>query len=169
MLKDTSSSSINDESMLPCQGGQRARAIHPKHTTRDQCALEARDPSKRARGLRRVSSLLLVTFTPRFPIGILPRIKSRRHHFSTCLVKCLVPPYSRMKGYTPLLVSLVIHVGLIGYAHHVDTHPYRFGGLKYTDVDWRVVTDGAGYIFGTIPGRTASGWLTRLLRLPIGE
>ena len=76
---------------------------------------------------------------------------------------------SSFKAFAPFVVSFILHLGLILYAHHVDTHPQRFGGLKYTDIDWRVVSDGAGYIFGVIPGKRASGWLTSVLRLPIGE
>ena len=70
-----------------------------------------------------------------------------------------------------LLTSLVIHVALVLYAHHVDTHPEQFGGLKYTDVDWRVVMDGAKLILeGGRDQRTrAQGWLVKALDLGVGE
>ncbi|CAK9779766.1 hypothetical protein CC85DRAFT_286267 [Cutaneotrichosporon oleaginosum] len=41
-----------------------------------------------------------------------------------------------------LAASAVIQVALVAYAAYVDAHPERFGGLRYTDVDWRVVLDG---------------------------
>lgn len=41
-----------------------------------------------------------------------------------------------------LAVSGAIQLGLLAYSAHVDAHPEQFGGLKYTDVDWRVVYDG---------------------------
>lgn len=70
-----------------------------------------------------------------------------------------------------LLVSLLIHVALIFYAHHVDTHPERFGGLKYTDVDWRVVIDGAKLIFsgGKDEKTRAKGWIVNVLGFNVGE
>jgi len=74
-----------------------------------------------------------------------------------------------LKRYAPFLISLAAHIGLILYAHHVDTHAYKFGGLRYTDVDWRVVIDGAAYIFGRKPGSSAQGWLPRLLGWKVGE
>jgi phosphatidylinositol glycan class M len=39
-----------------------------------------------------------------------------------------------------LLLSFAIQLALLAYAAHVDANPV--GGLKYTDVDWRVVYDG---------------------------
>lgn len=70
-----------------------------------------------------------------------------------------------------LAISFVIQLGLVLYANHVDSHPERYGGLKYTDVDWRVVTDGAKLIFGTseIEGKRAEGWLIHDTGLPVGE
>ncbi|KAK4686423.1 GPI mannosyltransferase 1 subunit M, partial [Tremellales sp. Uapishka_1] len=68
-----------------------------------------------------------------------------------------------------LILSHAIHVALIGYAEHVDSHPDRYGGLKYTDVDWRVITDGTDLIFHPRKSNQAQGWLTRLFDLPIGD
>lgn len=74
-----------------------------------------------------------------------------------------------LKRYAPFIISLAAHIGLILYAHHVDIHAHKFGGLRYTDVDWRVVIDGAAYIFGRKPGSSAQGWLPRLLGWKVGE
>jgi phosphatidylinositol glycan class M len=68
-----------------------------------------------------------------------------------------------------LLLSLAIHLALLLYAEHVDAHPERYGGLKYTDVDWRVVLDGARLIFTPSEGNLAQGWLVRGLGLRVGE
>ncbi|ORX39963.1 PIG-M-domain-containing protein [Kockovaella imperatae] len=78
-----------------------------------------------------------------------------------------------------LTLSLFIHLVLILYAHHVDSHPEQFGGLKYTDVDWRVVIDGARLIVngGRRRGRSvddgdparAQGWIVDALNLKIGD
>lgn len=67
-------------------------------------------------------------------------------------------------------LSLLLHLGLCLYADHVDSHPEEFGGLRYTDVDWRVVTDGAALIFH--PKREedlAKGWLAERISIKIGE
>jgi hypothetical protein len=90
------------------------------------------------------------------------------------------PPVSRphqaqwpaIQSWHLLLLSLVAHLALLLYADHVDSHPERYGGLKYTDVDWRVVSDGAKLIFGETsvpPISQAQGWLIQKLGLPIGE
>lgn len=72
-----------------------------------------------------------------------------------------------------LAFSSVIHLGLLIYAQHVDTHPEAYGGLKYTDVDWRVVVDGARHIWRpTGKGDVADGLVGRYLNergLRIGE
>lgn len=75
-----------------------------------------------------------------------------------------------------LALSLVIQLALVLYANHVDSHPERYGGLKYTDVDWRVVTDGAKLIFGQGgggggggSGKRAEGWFIDDTGLPVGE
>jgi len=75
----------------------------------------------------------------------------------------------RARAYAPLAVSAALHLVLLSYANHVDTHPHKFGGLKYTDVDWRVVIDGAAHLFGVREGSKAQGWLNRVLRMDIGE
>jgi phosphatidylinositol glycan class M len=60
--------------------------------------------------------------------------------------------------------SAALHLALLLYAQHVDTHPERYGGLKYTDVDWRVVIDGARHIWSRSgEGDVADGWLGRWL------
>jgi phosphatidylinositol glycan class M len=70
---------------------------------------------------------------------------------------------------TLLGVSLVIHLALIVYADRIDSHPEKYGGLRYTDVDWRVVSDGAKLIFNPTETNQAAGWLSKRLHLPIGE
>jgi len=68
------------------------------------------------------------------------------------------------KNTLVLLLSLAIQLALLGYAAHVDANPV--GGLKYTDVDWRVVYDGLVHTAHPRPGHEASGplapWLARL-------
>ncbi len=70
-----------------------------------------------------------------------------------------------------LVVSAVVQVVLLLYANHVDSHPERFGGLRYTDVDWLVVSDGARLIFQSSgDGRNqAEGWLPNLINWRVGE
>ncbi|ORY24975.1 PIG-M-domain-containing protein [Naematelia encephala] len=75
----------------------------------------------------------------------------------------------RLAERRALSFSLIIQLGLIFYADHVDSHPERYGGLKYTDVDWRVVTDGTWLIFHPSDKNRAAGWLTRVFDLPIGD
>lgn len=77
----------------------------------------------------------------------------------------------RTRATTPNLLGLSfgIQVALLLYANHVDSHPERYGGLKYTDVDWRVVSDGAKLIFGSRQGKRAEGWLVNDTGLPVGE
>lgn len=67
------------------------------------------------------------------------------------------PQERRVKSWHLILLSSVIHLGLLFYADHVDSHPERYGGLKYTDVDWRVVMDGARLIFAPHAGEVAEG------------
>ncbi|KAK8869711.1 hypothetical protein IAR55_000279 [Kwoniella newhampshirensis] len=68
-----------------------------------------------------------------------------------------------------LILSFLVHLLLLLYAEHVDTHPERYGGLKYTDVDWRVVSDGARLIFRPQEGQEAKGRLTSRLGWRIGD
>jgi phosphatidylinositol glycan class M len=86
-----------------------------------------------------------------------------------------------------IALSLVVQVGLLVYANHVDSNPEKYGGLRYTDVDWRVVSDGAKLIFsgghsgggvsedgllgesGPGTGKRAAGWLIDDTGLPVGE
>ncbi|TXT07267.1 hypothetical protein VHUM_03437 [Vanrija humicola] len=56
-----------------------------------------------------------------------------------------------------LLLSLAIQLALLAYAAYVDAHPERFGGLAYTDVDWRVVADGLGITANPSPSQLAQG------------
>lgn len=72
---------------------------------------------------------------------------------------------------TPNLIasSFAIQLGLLLYANHIDSHPERYGGLTYTDVDWRVVTDGAELIFSGGHTKKAEGWLIDDTGLPVGE
>jgi phosphatidylinositol glycan class M len=69
----------------------------------------------------------------------------------------------RIKSWHLLLLSACLHLALLFYADYVDSHPESYGGLKYTDVDWRVVMDGAKLIFapGPGPGHLAEGWAGR--------
>ncbi|WVQ78375.1 hypothetical protein IAT38_000461 [Cryptococcus sp. DSM 104549] len=74
------------------------------------------------------------------------------------------------RSSTPiLLLSLLIHLALILYAEHVDAHPERYGGLRYTDVDWRVVSDGARLIIHPGEEEVAKGWLGEALGWRIGD
>jgi phosphatidylinositol glycan class M len=75
----------------------------------------------------------------------------------------------RPRTATLLGVSLAIHLALIVYADRIDSHPEKYGGLRYTDVDWRVVSDGAKLILNPTENNFAAGWLSRHLHLPIGE
>lgn len=75
----------------------------------------------------------------------------------------------RAKNSQIILLSLALHLALILYADHVDSHPERYGGLRYTDVDWRVVTDGARLIFIPTEKDQAKGWLVKKIGLSIGE
>ncbi|WWD16022.1 hypothetical protein CI109_100447 [Kwoniella shandongensis] len=68
-----------------------------------------------------------------------------------------------------LIPSFFIHLLLLIYAEHVDSHPERYGGLRYTDVDWRVVSDGARLIFHPQKGQEAKGWLVNRLGWNIGD
>jgi phosphatidylinositol glycan class M len=84
-------------------------------------------------------------------------------------------PLSQLRRSTPLLVlSLSIHLALLLYAEHVDANPQSYGGLKYTDVDWRVVVDGARQVvYGGREGRSeaagwAAGWMRRRWGWKIG-
>jgi phosphatidylinositol glycan class M len=72
-------------------------------------------------------------------------------------------------SYTVLLLSCLIQLGLLLYADHVDSHPEQFGGLKYTDIDWWVVSDGVGLIFHPQEGSLAQGWLVKQFDLRVGE
>lgn len=78
-------------------------------------------------------------------------------------------PMLRAKTFQIILVSLSLHLALILYADHVDSHPERYGGLRYTDVDWRVVTDGARLIFNPSDEEQAKGWFVKKTGSPIGE
>lgn len=75
----------------------------------------------------------------------------------------------RAKTSQIILVSLALHLALILYADHVDSHRERYGGLRYTDVDWRVITDGARLIFNPSEEEQAKGWLVKKTGFPIGE
>lgn len=85
-------------------------------------------------------------------------------------------------------LSFVVQVGLLVYANHVDSNPEKYGGLRYTDVDWRVVSDGAKLIFSGghsggvvsedgllgesdsgMSGKRAEGWFIDDTGLPVGE
>ncbi|WVQ71794.1 hypothetical protein IAR50_001336 [Cryptococcus sp. DSM 104548] len=75
-----------------------------------------------------------------------------------------------LKSTTALLaVSLAAHLALVLHAEHVDAHPQQYGGLRYTDVDWRVVTDGARIMLSPAEGEQATGWLSRKLNWGIGD
>lgn len=67
----------------------------------------------------------------------------------------------RVRTWHLILLSAVLHLVLLFYADHVDSHPERYGGLKYTDVDWRVVMDGARLMFGPRESEGAQGVLGR--------
>ncbi|WWC60999.1 uncharacterized protein I303_103576 [Kwoniella dejecticola CBS 10117] len=77
----------------------------------------------------------------------------------------------RVKTAHLLTLSAIIQVALLIYAQHVDTHPERYGGLRYTDVDWRVVLDGTRLIFCSNEGEgnLPRGWSTSLLGFKIGD
>lgn len=75
----------------------------------------------------------------------------------------------RAKTSQIILLSLALHLALILYADHVDSHPERYGGLRYTDIDWRGVTDAARLIFTPTENEQAKGWLVKKVGLPIGE
>jgi hypothetical protein len=66
-----------------------------------------------------------------------------------------------------LAVAVALRVGLIFYSVYHDAH----SNLKYTDVDYRVFSDAARYVFDRrICGDCqAQGPLTQLLDLNIGE
>jgi phosphatidylinositol glycan class M len=70
-----------------------------------------------------------------------------------------------------IALSFVVQLGLLVYADHIDSNPQKYGGLKYTDVDWRVVSDGAKLIFGSSGKgvKRAEGWLIEDTGLPVGE
>jgi hypothetical protein len=72
---------------------------------------------------------------------------------------------------TPNLIALsfIVQLALLIYADHIDSNPEKYGGLTYTDVDWRVVSDGAKLIFGGSRSKRAEGWLIEDTGLPIGE
>lgn len=78
-----------------------------------------------------------------------------------------LPPTSPTpsRGYTLpiLLLSLLIQIALVGYAAYVDAHPNRFGGLRYTDIDWRVVLDGLRVTFSPSSNQLATGPLASSL------
>ncbi|KAL7424119.1 GPI mannosyltransferase 1 [Cryptotrichosporon argae] len=66
-------------------------------------------------------------------------------------------------------LSFAIQLGLLVYASHVDAHPERYGGLRYTDVDWSVVADGLGYMASTDLRDRAQGWLVSAFDLRVGS
>lgn len=68
-------------------------------------------------------------------------------------------PMPRPSTTSLLALSLVIQLGLLAYSAHVDAHPEAFGGLKYTDVDWRVVYDGLSITANPGAGQHAEGLL----------
>lgn len=76
-------------------------------------------------------------------------------------------PRRRPSTAALLLLSGVLQVALLGYAAHVDANPV--GGLKYTDVDWRVVADGLTHTAHPEIAGPAQGWLTAALSLPLGS
>ena len=71
--------------------------------------------------------------------------------------------FSWGKSWHVLTLSGAVHLGLLFYADHVDSHPERYAGLKYTDVDWRVVMDGARLMFRPTEGEGAQGRVGRWL------
>lgn len=78
------------------------------------------------------------------------------------------PARLALRGWTQwtlpaLALSLVIQVALVAYAAYVDAHPERFGGLRYTDIDWRVVLDGLRVTFNPQPAQLAEGPLAPAL------
>jgi phosphatidylinositol glycan class M len=83
--------------------------------------------------------------------------------------RLVIPPMPKLETSHVLFISFVIQLGLLIYAEHVDSHPERYGGLRYTDVDWRVISDGAGHILRPRPGEEAKGWVMKSLGLHIGE
>jgi phosphatidylinositol glycan class M len=64
-------------------------------------------------------------------------------------------PDRRRTNHLILLSSLAIQLALLAYAAHVDANPV--GGLKYTDVDWRVVYDGIMHTAHPRAGEVAEG------------
>ncbi|ODN98437.1 phosphatidylinositol glycan, class M [Cryptococcus wingfieldii CBS 7118] len=72
---------------------------------------------------------------------------------------------------TPALLALALaaHLALILYAEHVDAHPLQHAGLRYTDLDWRVLTDGARIILSPATAQHAAGPLARRLGWGIGD
>lgn len=73
----------------------------------------------------------------------------------------VTPPLSstmrRPSTPTLLILSGTIQLALLAYAAYVDAHPEKFGGLRYTDVDWRVVADGLAITANPLPSQVASG------------
>lgn len=53
-----------------------------------------------------------------------------------------LPRKSRRNTALVLAASGAVQLALLAWSQYVDAHPARFGGLRYTDVDWRVVYDG---------------------------
>lgn len=53
-----------------------------------------------------------------------------------------LPRKTRRNTALVLLLSCTAQLALLAYSQYVDAHPERFGGLRYTDIDWRVVYDG---------------------------
>lgn len=53
-----------------------------------------------------------------------------------------VPAKSRRNTILVLALSGAVQLALLAWSQYVDAHPASFGGLRYTDVDWRVVYDG---------------------------
>ena len=66
-----------------------------------------------------------------------------------------------------IVLSFIVQLALLIYADHIDSNPEKYGGLKYTDVDWRVVSDGAKLIFGG--SKRAEGRLVEDTGIPVGE
>lgn len=71
-----------------------------------------------------------------------------------------VPPFS-----TLLIASALLRVGLILYSEWHDARSV----VKYTDVDYRVFSDAAQFLFHPSKNNLARGPLTSKLSLDIGK
>ncbi len=71
----------------------------------------------------------------------------------------------RISSTTYIFISLLLHLALIAYGEYHDRHFIP----RYTDVDYRVLSDAVQVLWDGERGGKAEGWLTKEMHWEIGE